>query len=75
MPRTERSGAFLCVPETVGASLLAKIVNDDAGSLAPSGGLGFFASKLAPTVSPGQKKRPEPVGAFLLPLDQNINQW
>jgi hypothetical protein len=21
------------------------------------------------------KKRPEPVGAFLLPLDQNINQW
>jgi len=22
-----------------------------------------------------QKKRPEPVEAFLLPLDQNINQW
>ncbi|RFD24948.1 hypothetical protein CER19_24825 [Pseudomonas sp. GL93] len=35
--------------KTVGASLLAKIVNDDAGSLAPSGALRFFASKLAPT--------------------------
>ncbi|ASV36218.1 hypothetical protein CI807_08520 [Pseudomonas sp. NS1(2017)] len=34
---------------TVGASLLAKIANDDAGSLAPLGVLRFFASKLAPT--------------------------
>ncbi|MGH8343664.1 MAG: outer membrane lipoprotein carrier protein LolA, partial [Pseudomonas sp.] len=29
--------------------MLAKVVNDDAGSLAPSGALRFFASKLAPT--------------------------
>ena len=35
---------------TVGASLLAKIVNDDAGSLDEPGALGFFASELAPTV-------------------------
>jgi hypothetical protein len=28
--------------------LLAKVVNDDAGSLTPRGVLGFFASKLAP---------------------------
>ena len=34
----------------VGASLLAMEVNDDAGSLTPRGALGFFASKLAPTV-------------------------
>ncbi|OPK02972.1 hypothetical protein BZ164_18805 [Pseudomonas veronii] len=34
----------------VGASLLAKIVNDDVGSLDERGALGFFASKLAPTV-------------------------
>ncbi len=33
----------------VGASLLAKIVNDDAGFLDERVGLGFFASKLAPT--------------------------
>ncbi len=30
--------------------MLAKVVNDDAGKLMPSGVLGFFASKLAPTV-------------------------
>ena len=34
----------------VGASLLAKIVNDNAGHLTPRGALRFFASKLAPTV-------------------------
>jgi hypothetical protein len=34
---------------TVGASLLAKVVNDDVGVLDERGALGFFASKLAPT--------------------------
>ncbi len=34
---------------TVGASLLAKIVNDNAGILDKRVALGFFASKLAPT--------------------------
>ncbi|OWQ43097.1 hypothetical protein CDH05_02240 [Pseudomonas lactis] len=34
----------------VGASLLAKIVNDNAGSLVKRGVLASFASKLAPTV-------------------------
>ena len=34
----------------VGASLLAKIVNDNAGHLTSRGALRFFASKLAPTV-------------------------
>ncbi|TFY90863.1 hypothetical protein DYL59_07725 [Pseudomonas kairouanensis] len=34
---------------TVGASLLAKIVNDHAGNLEERGTLRFFASKLAPT--------------------------
>ncbi|PAM82341.1 hypothetical protein CES87_19020 [Pseudomonas sp. ERMR1:02] len=33
----------------VGASLLAKVVNDYAGNHVPSGALGFFASRLAPT--------------------------
>ncbi|WP_206060038.1 MAPEG family protein, partial [Escherichia coli] len=36
---------------TVGASLLAKNVNDNAGYQAPRGGLRFFASKPAPTFS------------------------
>src|SRR3990167_10375626 len=36
-------------PPAVGASLLAKIVNDNAGNLVVCGVLGFFASKLAPT--------------------------
>ncbi|KWV78552.1 hypothetical protein PFL603g_01709 [Pseudomonas fluorescens] len=36
-------------PPTVGASLLAKVVNDDAGFLKERGALTFFASKLAPT--------------------------
>ncbi|EJM55152.1 hypothetical protein PMI29_05508, partial [Pseudomonas sp. GM49] len=35
--------------KTVGASLLAMEVNDDAESLTPRGVLRFFASKLAPT--------------------------
>ncbi|NCE92886.1 outer membrane lipoprotein carrier protein LolA [Pseudomonas sp. L13] len=35
----------------VGASLLAKIANDNAGHLTPRGALRFFASKLAPTVA------------------------
>ena len=39
----------VCLP--VGASLLAKIVNDNAGLLDERCALGFFASKLAPTVS------------------------
>ena len=33
----------------VGASLLAMVVNDNAGNLAPRGALRFFASELAPT--------------------------
>jgi hypothetical protein len=33
----------------VGASLLAMVVNDNAGSLIPRGVLRFFASELAPT--------------------------
>ncbi|NCE89306.1 hypothetical protein DK871_04100 [Pseudomonas sp. L13] len=52
---------------SVGASLLAKIVNDNAGNQPASGVLRFFASKLAPTggYEPffEAKKRPEPVGA------------
>ncbi|OOQ44788.1 hypothetical protein AO361_17000 [Pseudomonas fluorescens] len=35
----------------VGASLLAMVVNDDAGHLNQLGALGFLASRLAPTVS------------------------
>ena len=49
-PLIER--AFCClgfVLLSVGASLLAKIVNDDAGILSARGALRFFASKLAPT--------------------------
>ncbi|CAI8754365.1 hypothetical protein EMIT0P218_160017 [Pseudomonas sp. IT-P218] len=34
---------------SVGASLLAMVVNDNAMSLMPRGVLEFFASKLAPT--------------------------
>jgi hypothetical protein len=34
---------------SVGASLLAKVVNDDAGILTECGAYTFFASKLAPT--------------------------
>ncbi|ASV38624.1 hypothetical protein CI807_21255 [Pseudomonas sp. NS1(2017)] len=33
----------------VGASLLAKVVNDNAGNLKRRGDVGFLASKLAPT--------------------------
>ncbi|ATN10444.1 hypothetical protein CRN80_12625 [Pseudomonas sp. FDAARGOS_380] len=36
---------------TVGASLLAKNVNDNASSLTPRGARKFFASKLAPTLA------------------------
>ncbi len=36
---------------TVGASLLAKNVNDNAGNLDARSACEFFASKLAPTVS------------------------
>jgi hypothetical protein len=45
------------------------VVNDDAGSLTPSGVLELIASRLAPTgegrclLNRAQKKRPEPVGA------------
>ncbi|PMZ72055.1 hypothetical protein C1X65_21800 [Pseudomonas sp. FW305-70] len=34
---------------SVGASLLAMVVNDDAGNLMPRGALRFIASELAPT--------------------------
>ncbi|MCH4876215.1 hypothetical protein EQV97_02220 [Pseudomonas sp. TMW22090] len=33
----------------VGASLLATVVNDNAGSLSPCSAVRFFASKFAPT--------------------------
>jgi len=36
-------------PTPVGASMLAMVVNDDAGNLTPRGALRFIASKLAPT--------------------------
>jgi hypothetical protein len=36
--------------EPVGASLLAMVVNDDAGHLTACGALRFIASRLAPTV-------------------------
>jgi hypothetical protein len=48
-------------PIPVGASLLAMVVNENAGNLAPRGALGFFASKLAP------------VGASLLAMVVNDN--
>jgi hypothetical protein len=41
------------IPQTaipVGASTLAKVVNDDTGCLIPLGDLRFIASRLAPTV-------------------------
>ncbi|OWP68118.1 hypothetical protein CEC48_29855 [Pseudomonas sp. K2I15] len=41
--------AFDCNAPSVGASLLAKVANDDAGNLDERGVLEFFASKLAPT--------------------------
>ena len=41
----------------VGASLLAMVVNDNAGRLVPPCVLGFFASKLAPTVDRSQIMR------------------
>ncbi|MBV7525161.1 hypothetical protein D9M71_288030 [compost metagenome] len=42
---------MFCHPRSpVGASLLAMVVNDNAGYLTPRGALRFFASKLAPTV-------------------------
>jgi hypothetical protein len=39
----------LAISNPVGASLLAMVVNDDAGSLTPRGVLTPIASKLAPT--------------------------
>jgi hypothetical protein len=52
---------------SVGASLLAKVVNDGAVILDGRVACGFFAGKLAPTGRfvrfLGAKKRPEPVGA------------
>ncbi len=35
---------------SVGASMLAMVVNDNAGDLTPRGALSSIASKLAPTV-------------------------
>jgi hypothetical protein len=36
--------------------MLAMVVNDDEGSLAPGGALRFFASMLAPTETAGCRK-------------------
>ncbi|HCS44976.1 MAG TPA: hypothetical protein DIW52_19480 [Pseudomonas sp.] len=47
----------------VGASLLAKVVNENAPSLTPRGALKFFASKLAPTVI-GDRAEPVIRSAF-----------
>jgi hypothetical protein len=41
------------VEKTVGARLLAKVVNDDAGISNARGVFEFFASKLAPTLCCG----------------------
>ncbi|AWY40302.1 hypothetical protein DKY63_10510 [Pseudomonas putida] len=41
---------FFCLRNPVGASLLAMVVNDNAGCLIPRGDLKFIASRLAPTV-------------------------
>ncbi|KRP80947.1 hypothetical protein TX24_12575 [Pseudomonas lactis] len=43
----------------VGASLLAKIVNDDTGNLDDRRAWNFFASKLAPTVGYGLGRFPQ----------------
>ena len=43
--------AEACGGQFVGASLLAKSVNDDATFLNERGALRFFASRLAPTVN------------------------
>jgi hypothetical protein len=43
-----------------GASLLAMVANDNAKNLKPCGGLGFFASKLAPTVTDKTAKIVQP---------------
>ena len=44
-------------PRHVGASLLAKVVNDNARILDARGALEFFASKLAPTVGEAYETR------------------
>ena len=53
-------------PTPVGASLLAMVVNDDAGGLTRRGVLRVIASWLAPTegayIEIQAKKRPEPLG-------------
>ncbi|OOQ43687.1 hypothetical protein AO361_11050 [Pseudomonas fluorescens] len=43
---------FEIMKSPVGASLLAMVVNDNAGRLVHPCALRFFASKLAPTVIP-----------------------
>ncbi|AWY39714.1 hypothetical protein DKY63_07295 [Pseudomonas putida] len=43
---------FIKVRFSVGASLLAMVVNDNAGCLTPRGVLRFIASRLAPTKAP-----------------------
>ncbi|OOW03237.1 hypothetical protein MF6394_11080 [Pseudomonas sp. MF6394] len=48
--RSWRGVPFYLTPHAVGASLLAKIADDNAGNQIKRGALGFFASKLAPTV-------------------------
>ncbi|MFP3518946.1 hypothetical protein SB766_22475, partial [Pseudomonas sp. SIMBA_077] len=44
-------------PNTVGASLLAKNVNDNAFFLDERGACEFFASKLAPTNEPCRERQ------------------
>jgi hypothetical protein len=44
----------------VGAGLLAKVVNDDAGNLDDRGALQFFAGKPAPTEKQKRRQRTEP---------------
>ncbi|PPK36063.1 hypothetical protein CD175_25110 [Pseudomonas laurylsulfatiphila] len=59
---------YRCMQPFVGASLLAKVVNDYAASLAPRGALRFFASKLAPTLWPFAALLPVSPRAWLYSL-------
>jgi hypothetical protein len=49
--------------DPVGASMLAMVVNDNAGDLTPRGALGFFASLLAPTEEKAPTKKRAPIEA------------
>ena len=60
---------FVWVPyAAVGASLLAKVVNDDAGRLVPRVALRFLASELAPT---GQRYQLFSISTCRVSLRQN----